>query len=404
MNDSYPPLVAQAPRQYPAFPRRLAIFGSTGSIGQSTLQIVRQNPELFEVVALSAASSGVLLAEQTKEFRPRYVWLAQEPAARAVRDMLGPDSTTQVLSSIDSSLAHLARSDEVDVVVAAIVGVAGLESTLAALRAGKLVALANKESLVAAGALVEQAILQGGGAIIPVDSEHSAIFQALMGQRLSELSSVTITASGGPFWKNSLAELTQITPEQAVRHPRWNMGAKISVDSATMANKALEIIEASWLFGLTADQIEVLIHPQSIVHSMVHFCDGSCLAQLSWPDMRGPISLALRYPEHRLLGLLPRLRLADLGALHFEAADAERFQALTLGYACLDRASNAAAVFNMANELAVAQFLQRQRAFLDIVSVAQRALDKFAGPALGSLEAIVELGQEVSAWISEDLR
>ncbi|MFM1847735.1 MAG: hypothetical protein RL417_1209, partial [Pseudomonadota bacterium] len=284
-------------------PRRVAVFGATGSIGRSALDVVRGAPDLFEVAALGAGRNEAALQPLIEEFRPRWAvleapWTGACSHHGETEYLVGPEA-----------LCEVAQHGEVDVVLAAVVGMAGLPSVLAALGAGKTVALANKESLVMAGELVRQLCRDRGGSIVPVDSEHSAIFQSLQGSEAHEVEGLILTASGGPFLNTPLDALRAITPAQALKHPRWSMGAKISVDSATMVNKALEVIEAAWLFGLPPERISVVVHPQSIVHSLVEFIDGSQVAQLSHPDMRGPIAYALRYPGPRVRGVMQRLNL-----------------------------------------------------------------------------------------------
>ena len=345
--------------------QRLVILGSTGSIGTSTLDVVARHPERFEVVGLSAQQRVDELAAQCLQWRPRWAVLPDEARARVLREALRAQGVrTQVLSGA-AALCEMAADPEVDSVMAAIVGAAGLPPCLAAARAGKRLLLANKEALVVGGALFMQAVEQGGATLLPIDSEHSAIFQCLPQQRSQwhdTIDHIVLTASGGPFRQRDPATLHSVTPEQAIAHPNWVMGRKISVDSATMMNKALEVIEARWLFDLTPEQIRVVIHPQSIIHSMVVCRDGSVLAQLGTPDMRGPISYGLSFPQ-RIESGAARLDFSALAALSFEEADAQRFPGLQLSWAALRGPEGSTAVLNAANEEAVAAFLDRRIGF-----------------------------------------
>ena len=350
---------------YP-LPRRLAILGSTGSIGQSALDVVRQLPERLKVTALAASANWRELLKQVHEFKPRVVALWEAEAAEKLRGEL-PDDVRLLVG--EEGIVEAATDAESDMVLSAIVGAAGLRPTLAAVRAQKSIALANKETVVTAGALVMREAAKRGVEILPVDSEHSAIFQAMSAGKHVEIAKIIITGSGGPFRRLSTAELAEVTPEQALNHPTWQMGPKITVDSATLMNKALEIIEAHWLFGLDIDQIEVLIHPESIVHSLVEFVDGSVIAQMGMPDMREPIQYALTWPD-RLECPAPRLRLTEVGALHFELPDARRFPALTVGCEAVRRGGTAPAALNAANEVAVRAFLEKRLRFPDIVDIA----------------------------------
>jgi 1-deoxy-D-xylulose-5-phosphate reductoisomerase len=290
------------------------------------------------------------------------------------------------------------RESDASIVVAAVVGMAGLGGVIAALESGKDVALANKESLVVAGSLVVDIAKKYGARLLPVDSEHSAIFQALVGVPREDLESVVLTASGGPFLRTPVQEFAGITPEQAVQHPKWSMGAKISVDSATLMNKALEVIEAKWLFDLLPDAIEVVVHPESIIHSMVRLKDGGLLAQLSVPDMKGPIAYALTFPGPRLCGVVPRLDFARLGQLTFEEVDHQRFPSVQMALGCLRGARGAAAVFNAANEVAVSEFLNKRLRFSSIFRVVDRALERFGGSSYSSLVDLDELCKGVTEW------
>ena len=345
--------------------QRLVILGSTGSIGTSTLDVVGRHPERFEVVGLSAMQRVDDLIVQCRRWQPRWAVLPDEARARVVRDALRAEGLrTQVLSGAQA-LCDMASDAEVDSVMAAIVGAAGLPPCLAAARAGKRLLLANKEALVVGGALFMRAVKEGGATLLPIDSEHSAIFQCLPPQRSQwhdTIDHIVLTASGGPFRSRDPATLGRVTPDEACAHPNWVMGRKISVDSATMMNKALEVIEARWLFELQPEQIKVLIHPQSIIHSMVACRDGSVLAQLGTPDMRGPISYGLSFPQ-RIESGAARLDFLALSGLSFEEADARRFPGLQLSWAALRGPEGGSAVLNAANEVAVAAFLDRQLGF-----------------------------------------
>ncbi|MFO0841652.1 MAG: 1-deoxy-D-xylulose-5-phosphate reductoisomerase [Gemmataceae bacterium] len=383
--------------------RRVAVLGSTGSIGTSTLDVADHLPHRLRVVGLSAHSRLDLLLEQAHHFRPRYVCLTAPDAA------LDPDRLPPGCELLrgPAGLARMAQADDVDTVVTAIVGAAGLEGTWAALEAGKTVAVANKETLVLAGALVTELAARKGGKLLPVDSEHSAIFQALAGSPLSEVERVVLTGSGGPFRGKTRHELALVTVEQALRHPTWSMGRKITIDSATLMNKALEVIEARWLFGLEPDRIDVVIHPQSVIHSFVEFRDGAVLAQLSPPDMRLPIQYALTYPD-RLAGPARKLDWRQLRAWDFEPPDLETFPSLQLGYEVARRGGTCGAVLNAANEAAVAGFLGGEMPFLDIPRACRAALDHHdfdPTPTLAELAAQDRWArQEVRRWISRTPR
>jgi 1-deoxy-D-xylulose-5-phosphate reductoisomerase len=379
--------------------RRVVVLGSTGSIGTGCLDVIHHLGDRLELYGLTAHTRWDELLQQAHRHEPRFVSVTDPDAAAQLARHTLP-ARTQRLDGPDA-LAKLVSAPEVDVVVTAIVGAAGLEGTWHALEAGKTVAVANKETLVMAGPLVMELAAQRQALILPVDSEHSAIFQALQCGRRSEVRRVVLTASGGPFQGRSAAELADVTPAQALKHPTWNMGPKITVDSATLMNKALEIIEARWLFDLRPEQIEVIIHPESIVHSFVEFLDGSILAQLSPPDMRLPIQYALTYPE-RVAGPTKRLRWEELGALHFEQPDRETFPALELGYEVARRGGTCGAVLNAANEAAVGDFLAGRLRFLDIPRVCRDVLDHHnhsARPSLGELHSQDRWArQEVVRW------
>jgi 1-deoxy-D-xylulose-5-phosphate reductoisomerase len=366
--------------------RRVAILGSTGSIGTSCLDVIAALPDRLAAIALSAHSNWDRLCEQAVRFQPRWVTLTDDARLRhADRSQL--NGRVELLDSPDR-IERIVSAAETDVVLTAIVGAAGLRGTWAALEAGKTVCVANKETLVLAGPLVMDLSRRTGARILPVDSEHSAVFQAMQCGRPAEVRRVLLTASGGPFRTWTRDQIDAATPEQALRHPTWQMGQKITIDSATMMNKALEIIEAKWLFGLRPDQIEVVIHPESIVHSMVEFADGSVIAQLSPPDMRLPIQYALCFPD-RLPCPAPRLDLAKIGSLHFEPADLDRFPALRLGYEVASRGGTAGAVLNAANEIAVARFLAGEIRFPQIIACCRSVLDHHTFDPSPSLDALI---------------
>jgi 1-deoxy-D-xylulose-5-phosphate reductoisomerase len=388
--------------------RTLTILGATGSIGLSTLDVVARHPGRYRVFALSAHRQVEALAGLCLRHAPRYAVLAEAGAAAALRARLAAEgSGTEVLSG-DAALAEVAAHADVDTVMAAIVGAAGLTPAIAAARAGKRILLANKESLVMAGDVFLRACRDGGAVVLPIDSEHNAIFQCLpAGQRTGALSvgvrRILLTASGGPFRRASAAEMAQATPEQACAHPNWSMGRKISVDSATMMNKGLELIEASYLFGLPESRLDVLVHPQSIVHSMVEYEDGSMLAQLGNPDMRTPIAHALAHPERIDSGVAP-LSLAAIGRLDFEAPDLQRFPCLRLAHEALRAGGAAPCVLNAANEVAVTAFLERSLRFTDIALVAEAALQAVGSRAAGAdVEQVLELDREARALARDQL-
>ena len=373
--------------------QRLTVLGSTGSIGTSTLDVVARHPERFEVFALSAATQVDLLLAQCAQFRPRYAVMASAPHAAALAEKLQANGLpTQVIQSQDA-LEMIASHDDVDAVMAAIVGAAGLAPCLAAARAGKRLLLANKEALVVGGGLFMQTVRDGGATLLPIDSEHSAIFQCLPEDPTTwsdRVDSILLTASGGPFRQRDPSTLSQITPDQACAHPNFSMGRKISVDSATMMNKALEVIEARWLFDLHPDQIKVVIHPQQIIHSMVQFKDASILAQLGTPDMRVPIACGLSWPE-RITSGASKLDFSTLSALAFEDADAVRFPGLHLSWQALKAAEGTTAVLNAANEVAVGAFLSGRLRFDHIHAVNLATLDAVSPSKPDSLAALLDL-------------
>jgi 1-deoxy-D-xylulose-5-phosphate reductoisomerase len=379
--------------------RRVVVLGSTGSIGTNCLEVIAALEDRLEAIGLSAHSSWESLFDQARQHRPRWVAVT-DPAVINRLDRARLNGSARLLLGPEGIAAMVSDAD-VDVVVTAIVGAAGLAGTWAALEAGKTVAVANKETLVMAGPLVMDLAARRNARVLPVDSEHSAIFQAMQGGRRCEVQRVVLTASGGPFRGRSAAELAQVTVDEALCHPTWRMGPKITIDSATLMNKALEVIEARWLFNLKPEQIEVVIHPESIVHSFVEFTDGSILAQLSPPDMRLPIQYALTYPE-RVSGPARRLQWELLGNWHFEQPDRETFPALQLGYEVARNGGTCGAVLNAANEAAVSRFLAGELSFLDIARVCRDILanhDYSARPTLSELADVDRWArQEVGRW------
>jgi len=353
--------------------KRLAILGSTGSIGTQTLEIVSRYPDLFSVAALTAWSNADLLIEQARRFRPSTVVIGHEAHYSRLREGLA-GLGIEVLAGRDA-FDTVATSEGVDTVVAAMVGFAGLRPTAAAVAAGREVALANKETLVVAGEMITKTASVTGSRLLPVDSEHSAIMQCINGEPKNSVERIILTASGGPFRNTPAGSLIHVSPGEALRHPNWSMGSKITIDSATMMNKGLEVIEAHWLFGLTEEKIDVIIHPQSIIHSMVQFTDGSMKAQMGMPDMRMPIIYALTYPE-RVVTDLPRPSLPAIGSLTFEEPDLERFRSLSLARAALTAGGNMPCALNAANEVAVAAFLQGRLGFLGIAGAVEYVLEK----------------------------
>lgn len=372
----WPPLAKPAP-----FPRRLAVLGSTGSIGTSALRVVDEHRELFEVTALAAGRNAALLAEQAARFRPAVLAVLDDATARKLRELLPAGDAPEILVGPQAYL-DIAESADNDLLLSAIVGAAGFLPTLAAARRGKRIALANKESLVIGGGLIRKACRESGAIILPVDSEHNALFQALCGhadradaENGGELARLILTASGGPFRGRDADFLARATPEQALSHPTWSMGAKISIDSASLMNKGLEVIEACHLYGLPVSRVSVLVHPQSIVHSLVEYVDGSQLAHLGVPDMRIPIAHCLCFPRRVSLDM-PRLDLAQVGRLTFEAPDEERFPCLRLAKQAFAAGGGHPAVLNAANEAAVALFLDKRIAFMDIPKLIEGALSR----------------------------
>jgi 1-deoxy-D-xylulose-5-phosphate reductoisomerase len=383
--------------------RRIAVVGSTGSIGTSTLEVVKAHPQRFVVDCLVAGRRGDVLAEQVRVFRPRVAAVSDPAGFDALCKGLGVSSTsarwndTELLCG-DDAILSLIRESRAEVVVAAVVGMAGLSGVLAAIDSRKDIALANKESLVVGGELVMERARAAGVSVIPVDSEHSAIFQVLQGTQEEDLESVILTASGGPFLHTPLSEFSAITPERALKHPKWNMGAKISIDSATMMNKALEVIEARWLFNVPSKGVEVIIHPQSIIHSMIRLVDGTVLAQLSIPDMKGPIAYALTYPNDRLGRVMERLDFTRVTELTFLPVDDEKFPGLRRAKECLEGTNGACAVLNAANEVAVELFLNKALPFQSIHRLIGDALEKFGARSYQTIGELFSLTDEVSVW------
>lgn len=355
--------------------KRIAILGSTGSIGRQALEVARAFPDQFQVEVLTAGTNVELLVRQAREFVPNAVVIADEKQHETLRESLN-DLPVKVFAG-QKAIGEVATFDTVDMVLTAMVGFAGLDPTLEALRHGKHIALANKETLVVAGDLVTRLAFTHKVNILPVDSEHSAIFQCLAGERLSRVQRLIITGSGGPFRGKCASSLERVTPAEALRHPTWRMGDKITIDSATLMNKGLEMIEAHWLFSVPPDQIEVLIHPQSIIHSMVEFSDGSIKAQMGLPDMRLPIQYALSYP-FRLDSVAPRLDFGELASLTFEKPDLTTFSCLSLAYEAMRIGGNAACVLNAANEVAVKGFLDGRTGFLQIPRIVEHCLKKMS--------------------------
>lgn len=373
--------------------RKIAILGSTGSIGTQTLDVIRQHPDLFEVELISARRSADLLISQAIEFNAANVVICDESRYRYVADALQPKDI-KVWSGVDS-LCELVAMPSVDIVVGAMVGFSGLRPTLAALEAGKIVALANKETLVAAGSVVTETMRRNKTVILPVDSEHSAIFQCLLGAQGNEVEKIHLTASGGPFRTWERSRIAAATAAEALKHPNWDMGAKVTIDSATMMNKGFEVIEAKWLFDIDPDRINVVVHPESIIHSMVEYADGAIIAQMGHPDMREPIGFALSFPERLTVGNR-KIDFSTLGNLSFEAPDLKRFPCLELAYESIRRGGNAPCALNAANEVAVAAYLKGLIGFYDIAKINERCLAGMNFVANPGLDDIFETNKEVA--------
>ena len=381
--------------------RHIAILGSTGSIGRQALDVIGQHRDLFEVELLTANNSTELLIQQAIEFDVNAVVICNEEKYQEVRDALDPHDI-KVFAGMQS-VCDLVKGDNIDIVLTSMVGFSGLSSTVAAVGAGKTIALANKETLVAAGKIVMDLASRTGARILPVDSEHSAIFQCLMGSAGAPIEKIHLTASGGPFRTWNRDDIAKATRAQALNHPNWSMGSKITIDSATMMNKGLEIIEARWLFGMPGDKIQVVIHPESIIHSMIEYADGSVIAQMGHPDMREAIQFAFSYP-FRLPLNNRKLNFAELGSMTFFAPDQEKFPALKLAYESLEKGGNMACIMNAANEAAVAAFLQERIGFYDITAVVQECMNGVDFVADPDLETIFATNSEAFAKAGEIIK
>ncbi len=382
--------------------RRLVLLGSTGSIGKSVLDIVSQHKEKFKIVGLGAGKNIKLLAEQIKKFKPRYVGVLYEELIDSLKDSLSFEQKVSFLWG-EKGYEELASLEEADIVINAISGTAGLKPLVASLKKGKIVALANKESLVLAGKIVKEMCEEYKGEILPVDSEHNAIFQCLIGHRGDEVSNLWLTASGGPFWDKDIDFLSKVTPEMALKHPNWEMGKKITVDSATLMNKALEIIEAYYLFGVELDSIKVIIHPQSIVHSLVEFIDGTFMAHMAVPDMKIPISFCLFYPKRLSLNIKP-LDLYSIRNLEFYLPDHNKFPSIKLAKKVVKMGMSYPIVLNSANEVAVDMFLNKRITFLMIFELIERALEEHKPREVKDIEEVLEIDkvtrQKVMKWLA----
>ena len=377
--------------------KQIAILGSTGSIGRNALRVIDALEPQYRIIALSAHSNVELLAEQIRCYKPKVVAVTNPDYVAQLGELVG-ELDVEILAGPDG-LTEIAKLEEVDIILTAVVGAAGLPAVLAAAKCGKQLAIANKEPLVVAGQLLVSEAKKNGGTILPVDSEHSAIFQAMQSGTHEEVNRIILTASGGPFRGAAVEDIQDVTLEQALAHPVWDMGPKITVDSATMMNKAFEIIEGHWLFDIPVEKIEVLIHPESIVHSLVEFVDGSVIAQLGKPDMCLPIQYALTYPR-RVAGIAGRVQLEEIGRLTFEKPDFETFRALPLAYKVARTGGTAAAVFNASNEAAVEEFLSGGIEFVNIIELIEHCLDKHNVITSASLEELFE----ADAWAREEVR
>lgn len=378
--------------------KKISILGSTGSIGTQALEVIEANPDHFELEAITANENADLLIQQAQQFKPNLVVIANEDKYQQVFDAL--DHLDIKVYAGEKALCHAAELEEVDVVLTALVGYAGLKPTLRAIEAGKAIALANKETLVVAGELVTTLARKKRVPILPVDSEHSAIFQCLTGEFTNPIEKIILTASGGPFRGKDRDFLTNVKKEQALKHPNWDMGAKITIDSASLMNKGLEVIEAKWLFGLTDGQIEVVVHPQSIIHSMVQFEDGSIKAQMGLPDMKLPIQYALTYPD-RLKNNFPRFNFMDYPELTFEKPDMETFKNLALSFDALKKGGNQPCILNAANEIAVSKFLEDRIGFLEMSDVVESCLNKISYISTPNFEDYVETDKETRILATE---
>jgi 1-deoxy-D-xylulose-5-phosphate reductoisomerase len=371
--------------------KNIAILGSTGSIGTQALEVVHANPESFQVEVLTAQNNAALLIEQAKRFKPNAVVIVNEDHYGLVKDALSKEDIKVYAG--ENALASVVQMDTIDLVLTALVGYAGLKPTIKAIESGKTIALANKETLVVAGELITSLARENGVNIYPVDSEHSAIFQCVVGEFQNRIEKIVLTASGGPFRGKKRSDLINVTKAQALKHPNWTMGAKVTIDSASLMNKGLEVIEAKWLFGLKPEQVEVIVHPQSIIHSLVQFEDGSMKAQMGLPDMRLPIQFAMTYPE-RLKTNFPRFDFQNYPALTFEKPDTETFRNLALAFESLKRAGNMPCVLNAANEIAVAEFLNDKIGFLKMADIVEQCLTKMDYVANPSYEDYVNTDRE----------
>lgn len=390
--------------------QNITILGSTGTIGEQTLDVIARHAQSYNVFALTANTNVKVMLQQCLDFKPTYAVMLDAAAAAELASSLKLQASKTVVLTGLSNLEQVSSDADVDIVMAAIVGAAGLKPAMAAAKAGKRILLANKETLVMAGSLFMDAVKQGGATLLPIDSEHNAIFQVMPPQALKDLadggiSKIILTASGGPFRLHSKEQIAQATPASALKHPNWVMGAKITIDSATLMNKGLEVIEAHWLFNARPDQIDVVVHPQSIIHSMVEYIDGSVLAQLGNPDMRTPIAYALGYPA-RIASGVSALDFLSISKLEFEAPDMERFPCLQLAYDVLDTGGTAATILNAANEVAVNAFLTEQTSFMGISTLIASALDSIAIEAVSSIEHLVEVDllarQYAENWIASN--
>ena len=382
--------------------KRITILGSTGSIGTQTLDVVRKNKDKFQVVAISANSSIDLLLEQIMEFSPKYVAVYNKESALKLKEMIPENINIEVLSGMDG-LVKICQLEEVNVVLTAVVGMIGLVPTMAAIKAKKTIALANKETLVTAGELVMSEAKKNNVEILPVDSEHSAIFQCLNGERKQDIEKIILTASGGPFRGKKREELVNVTKNEALKHPNWDMGRKISIDSSTLMNKGLEVIEAKWLFDVDVEDIEVVVHPQSIIHSMVSFRDSSVISQMGCPDMRLPIEYALTYPE-RLKTDFERLDLEKVATLTFEKPDMETFPCLALAFKVLKLGGTYPAALNSANEFLVNEFLNDKIGFYDIPYYIERTLEQHKNRINPTIEDILEVDKETREFLANLLK
>ncbi|WP_027183986.1 1-deoxy-D-xylulose-5-phosphate reductoisomerase [Desulfovibrio inopinatus] len=383
----------------PDFPRNLVILGATGSIGKSTLSVAAEHPEQYHILALAGARNISCLAQQAEQFRPEYLAVLTEEGAKELKSLLPAGYNPHILVG-EQAYIELATLPDADVILSSIVGAAGLPPTLAAAKAGKLIALANKESLVLAGDLIRTTCRENNAVLLPVDSEHNALFQSLTGHEENDVTRLILTASGGPFREKDAEFLQTVTPAQALKHPNWSMGAKISIDSATLMNKGLEVIEACHLYGLSVERVHVVVHPQSMVHSLVEYHDTSLLAHLGPADMRVAISYCLGYPKRLPLSLTP-IDLTEIGSLTFEKPRLDVFPCLQLAFDAIKSGPSHPVVLNAANEIAVERFLQEDIAFLDIPRCIEKALSHHSGCDVSSLDAIIELDKRTRQEVTK---